>query len=157
MLQCSFWRCIFALMKTVLSPKENRWATVCRCVYIFDCACLHAERLAGVCSLQAHIRTDVSDLGDSLPLLSSAICRCLFLSFLVHVSFVSVRPHLLLEDLVVWSTQRINKSRALAVETDVLVKSKDPFNLSKPIQLSLLASLSQQRPKPPGNQVNLDS
>lgn len=40
------------LMKTVLSPKENRWAAVQVCESVLGC--LHTKRLTGTGSLQAH-------------------------------------------------------------------------------------------------------
>lgn len=66
-------------MKTALSPKENRWATVQVCDRVYVCAYAYIlRRLLTGLPLCKHMCMDVLDLSDYFILLSSTICRYSF-------------------------------------------------------------------------------
>lgn len=91
--------------------------------------------------LPKHMCMDVLDLGDCFILPSPTICKYSFLYLLCMCMFVCVCT--LLGDFGVWSTQSMNKWRALAVGTEVFANSEDPSSLwthpAVPLSLSLSA------------------
>lgn len=130
-------------MKTVLSPKENRWATVQVYERARVCVCMPIQtRLLAGLPLWKHMCMDVLDLVDCFILPSPAIRKYLFL-YLFFFACVCLCLCTLLGDFGVWSTQRMNKWRALAVGTEVFAKSEDPSSLwthpAVPLSLSLSA------------------
>lgn len=112
---------------------------ICVCLYSYIQACLTGLPL---CEHMCMDVLDVLDLGDHFILQFSTICKYLFpyLSFCVRVCLC---VWTLLGDLGVWSTQSMNKWRALAVGTEVFAKSEDPSSLwthpAVPLSLSLSA------------------
>lgn len=92
MLHCRFWRCLLTLMKTVLSPKENRWATVQVCerafTCVFVCSCVYIWTLLSTgLPLLKHMCMDV---GDYFTLSSSTACKCSILYLSAVYMYVCV-------------------------------------------------------------------
>lgn len=113
---------------------ERAYICVCVCIPIYKHVWL-ACRSASTCVWMCWIRVTIL---LSHPQLFVSTCFLIFSSVYVFVCVWT-----LLGDFGVWSTQSMNKWRALAVGTEVCAKSKDPSSLwthpAVPLSLSLSA------------------
>lgn len=133
-------------MKTVLSPKKTdghlcRCVSVCGHVYIGVCIpihncwppCLSASTCVWMCKVWVTILFSHSQLFANTNFYIFFLCICMF----VYVC-------ILLGDFGVWSTQSMNKWKALAVGTEVFAKSEDPSSLWTHPAVPLILSLSAE-------------
>lgn len=136
---CCVWGCLVPFNESTVIPKENRWASVQVCVCVCMCAvCVLAytyTHLLTALLLQARGRIRFgwlillchSQLFAKAFFFISALCT--YVSMLVCLCAtldLCLRVCVLFGDLEVWSTQNMNKWKALAVGTEVFARSKDP-------------------------------